>query len=308
MSKIVTVTINPCIDKTIWVDELIPNKKLKGKRSEEEPGGGGINISRAINYLDKKSTAIYFSGGYNGEFLNELVAIENLNAININTSSNSRMNFLIINETTNEEFRIGMEGGFINENELNSMLQTIENEMPSYLVLSGSIQKKASQIFYKQIANKFSNTSTKIIVDTSGEALQEVIKEKIFLLKPNLNELSNLCGISENASIDEITEATKNLLSKINCTAIVVSLGENGAILVTKNETHYCKPPKVEVKSTVGAGDCMVAGITLALQENKNWKEVLEFGIACGTAATLGSGKSLCTKEDVEIILKLIAN
>jgi 6-phosphofructokinase 2 len=85
-------------------------------------------------------------------------------------------------------------------------------------------------------------------------------------------------------------------------------LGGDGAILVTANETHHIIPPKVEVKSTVGAGDCMVAGLTLALSQNKTWKEVLQYGIACGTAATLNSGKSLCNKEDVERILSLIVS
>ena len=121
--------------------------------------------------------------------------------------------------------------------------------------------------------------------------------------------MSLLCGISENATIDDIIQATKQLLNKISCTVIVVSLGAIGAILVTATETHHILPPKVEVKSTVGAGDSMVAGMTIALSKNLSWKEVLQYGIACGTAATLNSVRGLCNPIDVErLYQELLSN
>lgn len=306
MSKIITVTANPCIDKTIWVDELIPDKKLKAKHPEDEPGGGGINVSRAIKYLGFESTAIYFSGSYNGKYLDELMLQEKINASPISIQTNTRMNLMLIDESTNKEYRVGMDGPNITEQELQKLLKNITTHNAEIAVLSGSLPSSVNANFYASVAAQLKYSSTKIIVDTSGKALEEVIKQKIFLLKPNLNELSILCGINENASIDEIKNATHHLLFKINCTAIVVSLGGNGALLATKEETQHIIPPKVEVKSTVGAGDCMVAGLTLAISQNKSWKEVLQYGVACGTAATLGSGKSLCAKEDVERILKQI--
>lgn len=306
MSKIITVTANPCIDKTIWVDELIPDKKLKAKHPEDEPGGGGINVSRAIKYLGFESTAIYFSGSYNGKYLDELMLQEKINASPISIQTNTRMNLMLIDESTNKEYRVGMDGPNITEQELQKLLKNITTHNAEIAVLSGSLPSSVNANFYASVTAQLKYSSTKIIVDTSGKALEEVIKQKIFLLKPNLNELSILCGINENASIDEIEKATQGLLSKINCTAIVVSFGGSGALMVTKEETHHITPPKVEVKSTVGAGDCMVAGLTLAISQNKSWKEVLQYGVACGTAATLGSGKSLCTKEDVDRILKQI--
>ncbi|MCX6207978.1 MAG: 1-phosphofructokinase family hexose kinase [Bacteroidetes bacterium] len=306
MSKIITITPNPCIDKTIWVDELIADKKLKAKHPEDEPGGGGINVSRAIKYLGFESTAIYFSGSYNGKYLDELIADEKINTVPISIQANTRMNLMLIDESTNKEYRIGMDGPTITEKEQAQLLKNITTHNAEIAVLSGSLPSTLNANFFASIASKLKYNNTKIIVDTSGAALQEVIKEKIFLLKPNLNELSILCGINENASITEIQQATQNLLLQINCTAIVVSLGGNGAILVTKEETHHITPPKVEVKSTVGAGDCMVAGLTLAISMNKSWKEILQYGVACGTAATLNSGKSLCRKEDVERILSLV--
>lgn len=308
MSKIITITANPCIDKTIWVEQLIPDKKLKAKHPEDEPGGGGINVSRAIKYLGFESTAIYFSGSYNGKYLDELMAREKVNSSPVSIQANTRMNLMLIDESNNKEYRVVMDGPNITEQEQQKLFKNITTHNAEIAVLSGSLPSNIDASFYAKIAAQLKYGSTKIIVDTSGKALEEVIKQKIFLLKPNLNELSILCGINEDASIDEIKTATQTLLSKINCTAIVVSLGGNGALLVNKAETHHIIPPKVEVKSTVGAGDCMVAGLTLAISQNKSWKEILQYGIACGTAATLGSGKSLCTKEDVDRILRVIVN
>ncbi len=306
MSKIITVTANPCIDKTIWVEQLVADKKLKGKNPEDEPGGGGINVSRAIKYLGFESTAVYFSGGYNGKYLDELMAKEKINTSSISIQANTRMNTMLIDESTNKEYRIGMDGPLITEQEQHKLLKNITTHNAEIAVLSGSLPESINAGFYANVAAQLKYGSTKIIVDTSGKALEQIIKQKIFLLKPNLNELSILCGIEEYAGIEMIKQSVQDLLSKINCTAIVVSLGGEGALLVNKEETHHIIPPKVEVKSTVGAGDCMVAGLTLAISQNKSWKEVLQYGVACGTAATLGSGKSLCTKEDVEKILSLI--
>lgn len=304
MSKIVTLTLNPCVDKTIWVDKLIPNEKLKAKHPEDEAGGGGINVSRAIKYLGHSSKAFFLNGGDNGAFLKKLVAEENIDFEEIAIAENTRMNLMLIDESTSLEYRIGMQGPSISANEIEQLLCILSQQKGyDFLVASGSLPPNVSNDIFGKIAAIVASHNAKFILDTSGKALQNAVGEKIFLLKPNLNELSVLCGINENASIDEILQATQNLLSKINCTAIVVSLGKEGAVIVTNTEFHHIRPPKVEVKSTVGAGDCMVAGMTIALSQNKPWKEVLQYGIACGTAATLNSGKGLCKPEDVERLL-----
>jgi 6-phosphofructokinase 2 len=308
MNKIITLTLNPCIDKTIWIDQLIPEKKLKAKHPEDEPGGGGINVSRAIHYLEEKSTAIYFSGSYNGQYLNKLIQAESIDFIDVAIADNTRMNIMLIDESNLLEYRIGIEGPQITEQEINNLLAIIEQQKDyDFFVVSGSLPPTVPPNFYAKIAKIVEANNAKLIVDTSGTALQETIKERVYLLKPNLNELSLLCGISESASIKEIIAATQQLLSTINCNIIVVSLGKNGAVLVTNTAFHHILPPSIKVKSTVGAGDCMVAGLTLALSKNKSLKEVLQFGIACGSAATLYSGKGLCKKKDVEMLYHQIA-
>ncbi|MFY7963641.1 MAG: 1-phosphofructokinase family hexose kinase [Chitinophagaceae bacterium] len=304
MSRILTLTLNPCIDKTIWIDKLIPNEKLKAKHPEDEAGGGGINVSRAMKYLGKSSKALFFNGGLNGAHFKQLVKDDGVDFEEISIEGTTRMNIMLIDESTTLEYRIGMQGPSISEREIDNLLTVLSKQKDyDFLVASGSLAPNIPDDIFGKIAIIVASHNAKFILDTSGKALQNAIHEKIFLLKPNLNELSNLCGVKEDASIEEILQATQNLLSKINCTAIVVSLGKDGAIMVTAAECHHIISPKVEVKSTVGAGDCMVAGMTIALSQNKPWKEVLQYGIACGTAATLNSGRGLCKQEDVERLL-----
>jgi len=301
MSKILTLTLNPSIDKTIWVDKLIPDKKLKGKHPEDEPGGGGINVSRAIKLLGGKSRAIFLNGGYTGNYFLDLVNDENIVYAESRISANTRTNLMLIDESTLFEYRIGMEGPTVTASEVENILHIIKQQSNyNFFIASGSLPLGISDDIYAEIAAIVEFQNGKFILDTSGIALQKAVEQKIFLLKPNLNELSLLCGISENAAIDDIIQSVKKLLHKIQCTVIVVSLGASGAILATKTETHHITPPKVEVKSTVGAGDSMVAGMTIALSKKLSWKEVLQYGIACGSAATLNSGRGLCNPIDVE--------
>ena len=141
-------------------------------------------------------------------------------------------------------------------------------------------------------------SGTKVIVDTSGEALQKVLENGVYLIKPNIGELAKLIGV-ERLEFSEVEKAAKAIIEKANSEIVVVSLGAEGAILVSKTETHFVKAPKVEKKSTVGAGDSMVGGMVWALSQNKTLKEVLQFGVCCGTAATMNEGTQLFKVEDV---------
>ncbi|MEO7960612.1 MAG: PfkB family carbohydrate kinase, partial [Ginsengibacter sp.] len=131
------------------------------------------------------------------------------------------------------------------------------------------------------------------------------MKEGSYLVKPNIGELSVLAGRDE-MDIIEIELVAKEIVSKGKCEIMVVSMGNTGAMLITKNEVYKVAAPIVKKKSTVGAGDSMVAGIVLSLSRGNSLKESLEFGVACGTAATMNMGTELCKYEDVKKLLNLI--
>ena len=306
MSKIVTITFSPCIDKSTSIPYLIPEKKLKCTVPKMEPGGGGINVARAIKKLGAEATAIFPSGGYTGKFFNHLLQSENVPSVIIETTSDTRENIIVLDESTNNQYRFGMPGNDLSENEWKQCLKVVEEiDKVEFIVASGSLPPGVPLNIYAQLAKIAQHKNAKFIVDTSGEALKQAADEGVFLLKPNIAELSSLAGIDQ-IDLADVEEVAKELIRKKGCAIIVVSLGSAGAILVTKSETYRAKPPEVDRKSTVGAGDSMVAGMVYSLSRGMNLKQVLQYGVACGTAATMNPGTELCRKEDVEKLFNLL--
>ena len=302
MSKIVTLTFSPCIDKTTSVPELIPEKKLKCSSPILEPGGGGINVARAIKKLGGEVVAVYPAGGYTGKHFNALMENENVPAIIIETKNETRENIIVVDESKNQQYRFGMPGTELTKDEWQRCLNVIEKESGiEFIIASGSLPPGVPLDIYAKLAIISKKKNAKLIVDTSGDALKHAADAGVYLLKPNLGELASLLGL-EKIEMNEVVSSGKTLIQKGNCEVLVISMGDKGAMLITKNEDHHIIPPQVKRKSTVGAGDSMVAGLVLALSQKLSYKDVLKYGISCGTAATMNPGTQLCNKEDVETI------
>ncbi|MFC0775095.1 1-phosphofructokinase family hexose kinase [Terrimonas alba] len=300
MTSIITITFSPCIDKSTSVHSLIPEKKLKCSTPKLEPGGGGINVARAIKKLGGEATAIFPSGGYTGKFLNHLIEKENILSIIIETANETRENIIVVDQSTNNQYRFGMPGTTLTESEWQHSVKAVEEACNGgYLVASGSLPPGVPTDIYSRLAKIAHNKNAKFIVDASGDALKYAVKEGVYLLKPNLGELSSLAGLKW-IDADKAEEVARHVIDKFHCEIIVVSMGADGAMLVTAKDSFRMKTPKVERKSTVGAGDSMVAGIVFSLNNGKNLKNALAYGIACGTAATLNPGTELCKKDDAD--------
>ena len=306
MSKIITVTFNPAIDKSTSVATLIPEKKLNCAVPVYEPGGGGINVARAIKKLGGEATAVYLAGGYSGIKFTQLLSDESIESIVTQTQNNTRENLVVVENTTNKQFRFGMPGLEVTESEWQACLKSIEDvNNVDFIVASGSLPEGIPIDIFARIALIAQTKKAKFIVDTTGEALKQAVQAGVYLIKPNLGELSSLLG-KEELSLELVGEVARELIEKGNCEVVAVSMGAEGAMLVTKDLTIPIKPPTVERKSTVGAGDSMVAGIVLSLSKNKSLIESVQYGVACGTAATMNEGSELCRKEDAEHLYKLI--
>lgn len=300
MEKIVTLTLNPAIDKSTSVQSIVPEKKLRCKPAKYEPGGGGVNVSRALKRLDIESTAIYLAGGHSGKFYEELLSAENIQSAIIPTSGRTRENLIVVDESSNLQYRFGMPGPEIKESEWQQCLQKIDEASSiDYLVASGSIPAGVPADFFSRLAAIAKKNNTKLIIDTSGEPLKNALKEGVFLVKPNLGELSLLHGVEE-LQPHQALEAARQIIAAGGCEVMVVSMGASGAMLITKDEVFNSPSPTVKKRSTVGAGDSMVAGIVKGLSLGFSWMDVLQYGIATGTATTMNPGTELCKKEDVE--------
>lgn len=302
MTKILTLTLNPSIDKSTNIDALIPELKLRCSTPKYEPGGGGINVSRALSKLGTTSKALYFSGGHTGEIFDELIALENIEYQRIAIKGNTRENMIVLETSSNKQYRFGMDGPTIETQEWQNLLDEIAKMQGlEFLVGSGSLAPGLPIDFYARLAKIATKINAKFILDTSGEPLQAAAKEGVYLLKPNIGELANMCGLEE-LRTEQIKEKALEIIVKGNCKMVVVSLGPQGAILVTKDEYIKIPAPTVKKRSTVGAGDSMVAGMVHQLSKAKSVKEIGMFGVACGSAATMNYGTELCKKEDVETL------
>jgi 6-phosphofructokinase 2 len=307
MHHIVTITFSPSIDKSTTVPSLIPEKKLRCTSPKLDPGGGGINVARAIKKLGGEAIAIFPSGGYTGKFFNQLMKEENIPSMIITSSQETRENIEVLEESTGNQYRFGFPGTELSEKEWKECIAAVERMQDvEFIVASGSLPPGVPLDVYGRLAKIAKNQNAKFIVDTSGEALKHALEEGVYMIKPNLGELSTLLGMSR-IEPDRVESLAKKIIDKYHCEIVVVSYGKEGAILVTKNETHRVKSPEVTQKSTVGAGDSMVAGIVLSISKGMNLKQVLQYGVACGTAATMNQGTELCHKKDADYLFSIIS-
>jgi 6-phosphofructokinase 2 len=308
MQTIVTLTFNPALDKSIVIQELVPDRKLKCSEPVYRPGGGGINVARAITILGGNPTAVFFSGGFAGNKIKSLLAQEGVGAIPIPISGITRENLVIFDQSKQQQYLLDMPGPTITEFEWEMCLNQIGSfSHLTYLVISGSTPASIPASAFMQLANIANKKNARLIVDTSGAALLQAVNAGVYMIKPNLRELGLLAGI-DNINPQNAAEAAREIIKKKNCEVIIVSTGAGGAILITQTQTIPVTPPPATVKSTVGAGDSLVAGIIMGLTQNKDLLNAVHYGVACGTAATLNPGTELCRKADAERLFKKIQN
>ena len=306
MSSIVTITFSPCIDKSTSVASLVPEKKLHCSTPKLEPGGGGINIARAIKKLGGEAITIFPSGGYTGKHFNHLLEKENIPSVIIETNNETRENIIVFDESSANQYRFGMPGTALNKSEWKQCLTAVEeiNDI-EFIIASGSLPPGVPSNIYAQLARIAKNKNAKFVVDTSGEALKQAVEEGVYLLKPNLGELCSLAGKASLQTM-EVKDIARAIIEKEKCEVMMVSMGADGAMLVTKDMAEIITAPTVIRKSTVGAGDSMLAGIIFYLSKGRGIVEAAQYGVACGTATTLNAGTELCKKEDADKLYEMI--
>ncbi|AKD04847.1 hexose kinase [Pontibacter korlensis] len=305
MSDIITITLNPALDKSTHVAQVLPEKKLRCETPTFEPGGGGINVSRALKKLGSDSCAWMLVGGPSGDRICSLLEEEGVDFRAIKTKNWTRENLMVMEDNSSNQFRFGMPGSEVYEWEWKQCLDDLENledaKVPKYVVASGSLPPGVPDDFYAQLAAVAHRKGGRLIVDTSGAALTKAAGEGVYLLKPNLGELAALVG-KEKISAMEQEEIAMQVLDEGKCKVLVVSLGPRGAMLASKEGISYVVPPTMPQRSAVGAGDSMVAGMVLCLLQGGSLDDMVRYGVAAGTAATMTPGSELCRKEDTDKI------
>ena len=302
MKRILTLTINPAIDASCSVETVFPDHKLRSGPVCHEPGGGGVNVSRAIRNLGGESTVLYLAGGPSGQMLGLLLEREGLTHEAISIEDWTRENLTVTERTSGAEYRFVTPGPNLRVEEWEACLARIGglDVMPDFVVASGSLPPGAPADFYGRLAKVVSAKHSRFVLDSSGAALVEGLRSGgVYLVKPSMRELRGLKG-RDLVQEKEQEEAAMEIVKDAQAQIVVVSMGAAGALLVTGKGCERIATPTVPIKSKVGAGDSMVAGIVLGLARDMPIRDAVCFGIACGAAAVIMPGTQLCRREDAE--------
>ncbi len=285
---------------------MVPVRKLRSSAPLQFPGGGGVNVSRVVKTLGGQSIAIYTAGWFTGHFFREMVEAHGLLTRTITISGATRISATVYERSSGQEFRVTPPGPKLTEREWQNCLSALFDYDADYLVLTGSLPLGVPSDFYAQAARLAKQRGVRVVLDTSGMPLFEAIKEGAFLVKPNLRELEHLAA--RKAVTAEDQEALcRQMIDEGKAEIVALTLGEDGALLVSSEESIRLATPKVEVKSAVGAGDSFVAGMTLGLAQGLSPRDAFALGVATGTATVMTAGTELCRREDVERLYERIA-
>ena len=299
---IYTITFNPALDYISQVENFEIGKINRTKTEKILPGGKGLNVSTVLKNLGLGSTALGFIAGFTGEELKRKIEEHGIETDFVKVKNGiTRINVKI---SSNEETALNGNGPEISEEELQQLLDKIDKiEKGDIVILAGNVPKRIKNNIYEIICLKLEKNGVTFIVDSTRELLINVLKYKPFLIKPNKDELQETFNVKINTN-EEIIEYAKKL-QEMGAQNVLISLGGEGAILITKEGKEYYKQaPKGQVVNTVGAGDSMVAGFIAGYLESGDYEQALKMGIATGSASTFSM--NLATKEEVEILLKNI--
>ena len=305
---IVTLTVNPCIDESAAVDRVIPDRKLRCGPPRYEPGGGGINVARAIRRLGGEALAIYPSGGAAGELLRALLAAEGVLQRPLPITGWTRENFNVREETTGRQFRFVLPGPELAASEQETCFAALEllHPFPRYLVASGSLPPGVPSDFYARVARLTRERGGRLVLDTAGAAARPALEAGVFLVKPSLREFQHLTGLPD-AEESHLVSESRRWIRAGHCEIVVLSLGAAGVLWVSGGAAERLASPTVPVRSTVGAGDSMLAGIVLRLQQGRRLPDAVRFGVAAGAATVMNPGTELCHRADAERLERQMA-
>ncbi len=298
---VTTLTLNPAVDRSCEVDEVVPHHKLRCEEPKADPGGGGLNVARALRELGvERVDAVWARGGCTGDLLAQLLERAGVTHRPVPVRADTRESFTVSETGSDRQYRFVLPGARLSAEEVEACREAVRSpgEGPGFLVLSGSLPPGVPDGFYGEIARAAAADATRVVVDTSGEALRRVADAGVFLLKPNLRELGQLAG--RQVAVDEVEQVSQALVREGRAEVVVTSLGAEGAVVATAAAAQRLEAPDVEPRSRVGAGDSMVAGMVCGLVRGYELADAVRLGLAAGAAAVLTPGTGLCRRDDAE--------
>ncbi|WP_141434227.1 1-phosphofructokinase [Bacillus sp. 03113] len=294
---IFTVTLNPSVDYIVELDQVNVGGLNRTKKETKFPGGKGINVSRVLNQMEVKSQALGFVGGFTGRYIEESLQKEQIETNFVHVEEDTRINVKLKSE---KETEINAKGPNITSDHFQGLIDKVsELTSEDMLILAGSIPSTLPKTTYEELAKICVKNNVPFVVDAEGELLTKVLPYKPFLIKPNHHELGEIFE-TVITNCEEVIPYGKKLI-ELGAQNVIVSLAGDGAVLITKDHHYISTVPKGELKSSVGAGDSMVAGFVAKFKQTGNLEEAFKYSVASGSATAFSIG--LCTKEKVESLL-----
>lgn len=301
MSKFYTISLNSSLDYTFYLKNIIDDDVNRIEKIIIDPGGKGMNIARMLKKLGENPISITFIGGTTGKIYKNLLKKEKIDFLSIKIKDDLRKIYNFISEK--RVLRFNEKGPKIKQEEIKKfwkILNRIKFNEKDYVIVSGSIPPGINNNIYAKIVKNLKKYNVYTCIDADGELLKKAIKEKPFLIKPNLQELERYADIKIR-NIEILYKVLKDLANKIKI--ILVTFGEKGALLFTENTQLFSIPPKVRFKSSIGCGDAFLAGFLYKFKYGENLENCLKFAVACGSAKATKEGTKMPSFIEINNLL-----
>lgn len=304
MRDILTVTLNPALDLATSVAKVEPGVKLRCAPPALDPGGGGLNVARAIHLLGGEARCFVALGGDTGQALLRLLEEAGLTPVVYPSPGETRQSLAVYDLSTHDELRFMLPGPDWQPEDIEAARRALHETAPDdgFLVLSGSGPAGASPDLYARICEDFHDTHVSIVLDTSGPPLAHLAAGQTrppLVLRMDQHEAEGLARRPLDSRIDSARFAA-SLVRRRAAQMVIVARGADGSVLADGERLLHVAAAKVPVKSRVGAGDSFVGGFTMALAEGSDVETALRRGSSAASAAVMTEGTQLCRREDAE--------
>lgn len=299
-ATIATVTMNPSIDQHILIDRLVKDDAIRAREIRRDPGGKGINVSRALKELGAETLAFGITGGGAGYIVRALLHERGIRFETVEVGEETRINFIVTDRSDGTQTRISSPGPWVTLEEAERLRDLVlaHRPAPAWWVLGGSLPRGIPADFYARLIRALQGRGARCFLDADDDALKIGIEARPYGIKPNDDELGRLVGRRLRSEAEILAAAREVLDSGVG--VVAVTLGERGALVVTSSSVIHTLTPAVEVHSKVGAGDSFLAGFVHALSRGESLEAAARLATAAGTAAVIHEGTQLCRREDVD--------
>ncbi|SPJ23604.1 1-phosphofructokinase family hexose kinase [Palleronia abyssalis] len=304
---VLTVTMNPALDLATAAERVVPGPKLRCDVARVDPGGGGINVSRLVQRLGADTTAFVALGGGNGQRLLKALEHEGISVRVIPVAGETRASLGVTDRSTGEQYRFVLPGPDLSEKECEGAISALLEEAApgDFVVLSGSLPATAVPGFPRDLAYALREGGTKLVIDTSGAALADLLARPDPDHRPEVLRFDHL-EAQEAAgralpTRDDTARFAADIVASGAARFVVVGREAEGNLLASGDGVWFARAAKVEkVVSTTGAGDSFLGALTYALAIGTSAPEALQWGTAAASAAVMTPATDLCDAETVE--------